>query len=191
MSKPRALVALALLLTAGAATAHPGHETISFASGFGHPLGGIDHMLAMLAVGLYAAHQRGTARWALPAGFIAAMLSGAALGAAGIALPGVEAGVSASLLVFGLLIAFAVRLPLTAAIPLISAFALFHGHAHHAEMASNAFVSYTAGFALATAALHAIGYLAACHMPESRFGAYVRRTIGLAIGGAGILLLGA
>ena len=191
MSKPRALVALTLLLTAGAAVAHPGHEAMSFASGLSHPLGGFDHLLAMLAVGLFAARQQGVARWALPAGFVAAMLGGAALSTSGIELPAVEAGIATSVLVFGLLIAFAARLPLAAAMPLISVFALFHGHAHHAEMGSNTLLTYTAGFTLASAALHGVGYLAARHLPDSRFGKYAQRAIGMMIAGAGVLLIGA
>ena len=93
-----------------AALAHPGHESASFLSGFNHPLGGLDHLLAMLAVGLYAAQQAGRARWSLPAGFVLAMLLGAALGASGIRLPAVEAGIAASVLVLGLLLAFATGL---------------------------------------------------------------------------------
>ena len=105
------LAAAALASLSGAALAHPGHAPASFATGFAHPLGGLDHLLAMLAVGLYAARQAGAARLLLPAGFVLAMLAGAGLGALGLALPAVEAGIAASLLVLGLLVALAARLP--------------------------------------------------------------------------------
>ncbi|MDX5445820.1 MAG: HupE/UreJ family protein, partial [Zoogloeaceae bacterium] len=99
----RLFSALPLALFAGAALAHPGHESASFFSGFGHPIGGADHLLAMLAVGLLAARQAGRARWALPAAFVLTMLAGAGLGAIGVALPAVETGIALSVLVLGLL----------------------------------------------------------------------------------------
>jgi urease accessory protein len=186
-----ALVMLAGVTASGAALAHPGHEAVSFHSGFSHPLGGVDHLLAMLAVGVYAARQTGTARWMLPAGFVLAMLAGAGLGATGLALPAVEAGIAASVLVFGLLIAFAARLPLAISLPLLAVFALFHGHAHHAEMGSASLATYAAGFALATALLHAAGYVVARWVPETRFAQGLKRAAGALIAGAGVLLLGA
>ena len=175
----------------GAAFAHPGHESASFFSGFGHPFGGLDHLLAMIAVGLYAARQPGVARQLLPAGFVLAMLAGTALGAVGVALPAVEAGIAASVLVFGLLIAFAARLPLAAALALVAAFALFHGHAHHAEMGGASLASYAVGFALATASLHVAGYALARWMPETPLAQRVRRVAGGAIAATGAVLLGA
>lgn len=184
-------LALGLSTVSSTAFAHPGHETASFLTGFAHPFGGLDHLLAMLAVGLYAAHQSGTARRALPAGFVLAMLAGAGLGVAGIALPAVEAGISASVLVLGLLIALAARLPLGAALPLVAAFALFHGHAHHAEMGGANLASYVAGFALATALLHGIGYALARWMPQTTLGLRVQRIAGGVIAGAGAVMLGA
>ena len=99
-----------------------------------HPYGGFDHLLAMVAVGLFAARQNGMLRWALPTGFVAAMLAGALLGAQGFAMPQLESGVAASVLILGLLVAFMVRLPVTAAMALVVVMALFHGQAHQAEM---------------------------------------------------------
>lgn len=190
MQIPRISLTLALWLAAAPVMAHPGHEPASFFSGFGHPLGGMDHLLAMLAVGLYAARQHGTARWLLPAGFVGAMMAGAALGAAGLALPAVEAGIGASVLVFGLLIACLVRLPLPASLPLVAAFALFHGHAHHSEMGDAALLTYMAGFAIATALLHAAGYALAHGLPEKTWALRARRALGGLIAGAGLVFLG-
>ncbi len=189
--KSRFALAAILAAASGAALAHPGHETAGFLSGFAHPLGGLDHLLAMLAVGLYAARQPGAARWMLPAGFVLAMLAGAGLGALGVALPAVEAGIAASVLVFGLLIAFAARLPLAASLPLVAAFALFHGHAHHAEMGSASLAAYALGFALATMLLHGTGYLIARWMPETPVAQGIRRALGALVAGTGAVLLGA
>lgn len=191
MKTRSALAAVALATASGAAFAHPGHESASFFTGFAHPLGGFDHLLAMLAVGLYAACQPGTTRWMLPAGFVLAMLAGAGLGALGVALPAVEAGIAASVLVLGLLIALAARLPLAASLPLVAAFALFHGHAHHAEMGGASLVTYSTGFALATALLHGAGYAIARWMPQTRVGNAIRRVAGLVVAGVGGAMLGA
>ena len=161
-----ALIALAAFaLHAGPALAHPDHGTASLASGLAHPLGGLDHLLAMLA--------------------------GAALSAAGIALPAVEAAIATSVLVLGVLIARLARLPLAAALPLVAAFALFHGHAHHAEMGAGPALAYTAGFALATAALHLAGLGLARLLPDTRAGRLALRVGGGAIAGTGVVLLGA
>ena len=184
-------LALVFALAAAPALAHPDHGAASLASGLAHPLGGLDHLLAMLAVGLFAARQPGDARWMLPTGFVLAMLAGAALSAAGIALPAVEAAIATSVLVLGVLIARLARLPLTAALPLVATFALFHGHAHHAEMGAGPALAYTAGFALATAALHLAGLGLARLLPDTHAGRFVLRVGGGAIAGAGVVLLGA
>lgn len=192
MSITRVAPALALAVYAGSAAAHPGHhEAAGFVAGFAHPLGGADHLLAMLAVGLYAARQPGAARWALPAAFVLAMLAGAGLSAAGVHLPAVEAGIALSVLALGLLLAFVVRLPLVAAVPMVAAFAVFHGYAHHTEMGGNGVLGYVGGFALATAMLHGAGYLLASRMADSGPAAIVRRLAGGLIAGAGLVLLGA
>ena len=187
----RPALALVFALAAAPALAHPDHGAASLASGLAHPLGGLDHLLAMLAVGLFAARQPGDARWMLPTGFVLAMLAGAALSAAGIALPTVEAAIAASVLVLGVLIARLARLPLTAALPLVATFALFHGHAHHAEMGAGPALAYTLGFALATAALHLAGLGLARQLPHTRAGRLALRVGGGAIAGAGVVLLGA
>ena len=143
----------------GLASAHVGvGETSGFAAGFFHPLLGMDHVLAMLAVGLWAAQAGGRMTWAAPCTFVAVMIAGGALGAAGAPLPFVEQGILASVLVLGLLISAAARLPFAYSIAVVAFFALFHGHAHGTEMPLHASgAAYSAGFALATVLLHAAG----------------------------------
>jgi len=119
---------------------------------------GLDHQLAMIAVGIWAAHLGGRSQWYVPLSFLLAMTIGGVLGANGAHVPFVEAGIAASVLVVGVLIAAAVRLPLTGSMVLIGLFALFHGCAHGLEMPSGASgVAYGFGFVLSTAILHAVG----------------------------------
>lgn len=163
-----------------------------FAHGFAHPLQGADHLLAMIAVGMFAAQRGGRALWMLPASFVAVMVAGFLLGTAGVTLPGVEPVIVASLLVLGLLLASAVRLPTLAAAAIVGAFALFHGMAHGAEMpAGNMALSFGAGFVTATSLLHAAG--ATIGIAFSRHGAALRvdaaRLAGAAIAAAGMVLL--
>jgi urease accessory protein len=152
------LLALAALLPS-AALAHTGvGHTAGFSSGFFHPLGGFDHVLAMVAVGLFAAHLGGRALWLVPAAFVAMMAAGGALGVAGVSAPYVETGIALSVVVLGAAVAFGLSLPVAAAMSLVGFFAIFHGHAHGAEMPETASgVAYGAGFILATALLHAAG----------------------------------
>jgi urease accessory protein len=127
--------------------------------GFAHPFGGLDHLCAMFAVGLWAAQRGGRAAWLTPLTFVVVMALGGWLGMAGIALPWVEAGIVSSLLVFGVLIAAAVRVPLAASAVLVGAFAICHGHAHGVEMPADALgLAYGLGFGSATALLHALGF---------------------------------
>ena len=150
---------LALLCMPLLAQAHPGHaETTGLALGLAHPIGGLDHLLAMLAVGLWASQLGGSARWLMPVLFVGFMLVGAGLGMNGFALPMVEQGIVASVVVLGLLLLWAKRLPLAAGATLVTAFAMLHGLAHGAEMpvSSNAML-YMAGFAVSTALLHLAG----------------------------------
>jgi urease accessory protein len=141
------------------AQAHPGHGPAdSFASGLNHPLHGLDHILAMVAVGLWAAQLGGRSLWLVPATFVSLMTVGGALGMMGVPVPMVETGIMVSVLVMGLLIAFAARLPLAASVALVGVFAIFHGYAHGTEipLAASGF-SYGFGFVVATAMLHACG----------------------------------
>lgn len=155
----RWIVPASLVLFAGTASAHTGDHTVAgFASGFAHPFAGLDHLLAMLAIGLWAAQQGGRARWAVPAAFVAAMLLGGAFAWTGAALPRVETGIAASVLVLGLLIATRRQWAVPAGMAVAAGFALFHGYAHGLEMPQAASpILYALGFVLATAALHAAG----------------------------------
>jgi len=147
---------------AGTALAHTGHaDGAGLAHGFLHPLGGIDHLLAMVAVGVWGARQGGRSVWLLPAAFVAMLAGGAALGMAGAALPAVEAAVAASVVVLGLLAALNKRVPVAAGMALVGLFAVFHGHAHGAEMPEAAQpLHYALGFTAATALLHVAGIAA-------------------------------
>lgn len=154
------LAAAALLLTAGPAFAHVDVGPVdTFSRGFLHPLGGIDHILAMVAVGLFAVNLGGAALWLVPSAFVGTMIFGGALGYYGWPLPMVEAGIGLSVVVMGLAIAFGVRLPTIGAMALVALFALFHGHAHGTEGVGLgiSFLPYAAGFVIATASLHTAG----------------------------------
>lgn len=152
-------IAALLLLGASPAFAHPGHGlTDSFAAGIAHPLGGLDHMAVMIAVGLWAALKGGRALWLWPSAFVGVMLVGGALGMAHVTLPLVEPGILASVVALGLLVALAVDLPVSVGAAIVGVFALLHGHAHGTEVAETVSgAEYMAGFALATATLHLIG----------------------------------
>ncbi|MBI2751894.1 MAG: HupE/UreJ family protein [Betaproteobacteria bacterium] len=156
------LPALAFLLPT-LTYAHVGiGQTAGFAHGFGHPLGGIDHVFAMAAVGLWAAQRGGRALWLIPATFVAIMALGSLIGTIGVFVPFVEQGIVLSVLVFGVLVAAAVRLPLSVSALIVGLFAVFHGYAHGAEMPANTSgLAYGAGFLLATVFLHGVGICAA------------------------------
>ena len=150
----------AALLFPSVALAHSGHEVGSpFLAGLAHPVGGVDHLLAMLAVGLWAASVGGAALWTLPAAFVTAMIAGGALGAAHIALPMVEPMILASSVVIGAAVATAVRPSLSVMQLMVVAFGIVHGHAHGAEGPAAGLATYALGFVLATAALHGVGQL--------------------------------
>ncbi len=150
---------LALCFTPSLALAHPGHDGApGFLHGLAHPLTGLDHLLAMIAVGVLAAQRGGRALWALPLTFMSLMAAGGVFGMAGISLPFVETGIALSLLVFGLAIIFRPPLSTLAAMGLVGAFAVFHGYAHGTEMPGGVSgYTYAAGFVLATGFLHLVG----------------------------------
>jgi urease accessory protein len=149
----------AAMLAPGVAHAHVGAgDAQGFMHGFAHPIGGIDHVLAMIAAGMFAAYLGARALWLVPAAFVAAMAAGGALGIAGVPIPLVELGIAASVIVLGLAIALQWSVPITAAMALAGFFAIFHGHAHGAEMPANVSgLAYALGFMLATAILHFAG----------------------------------
>lgn len=183
---------LLAVLTPHLAFAHPGHGAAhGFGDGFLHPLMGWDHLLAMVAVGIWAGQRGGRALWLVPSIFVVTMALGGILGFAGVGLPGVEAGILTSVLVLGTLIAAAIRLPLVAAGALVAVFALFHGYAHGSEMPSNlSGFAYGAGFSAATAMLHLVGMGLpfALRRLGGQFQLPALRLTGAGIGMAGLLL---
>lgn len=180
------VMTVAAVLAAGEASAHTG-ESLSggLISGFTHPILGWDHVVAMVAVGLWGAFLGNPAIWILPVVFPLVMALGGALGVAGIPVPAVEAGIAVSGIVLGLLVAFAVRAPLWIAAVLVGVFAIFHGHAHGTELpdAANPF-AYALGFVVGTGVLHLAGILLgfATAIPK---GAYVVRAAGIVIAAVG------
>jgi urease accessory protein len=153
-----ALGALALIMATPAEAHLLDAGGAGWAHGFAHPFSGLDHILAMLAVGVWAAQSGRPALWVLPAAFPLAMAAGGLLGIAGVPVPGIESGIAASVLILGLLIAARARPPLALSIALVALFAVFHGHAHGTELPQAASpVLYGLGFVAATAVLHLIG----------------------------------
>lgn len=190
MVHSRLIVALALLVGSSAAMAHSGHHGAGFASGIAHPFSGIDHVLAMVAVGLLATRLTGAARLAVPGAFVLSMVLGAVAGAAGFAMPLQEVGIAASLLVFGLALIVAMRASGALLLPVVAFFGLFHGAAHFAEMSGGSLLGYMAGFVLATAALHGTGLMLGQWMPQGVAGRLAKRVAGVAIAATGAVMLG-
>ena len=156
-----ALAATGLALAPAAAWAHvDGHHGGGFLAGLLHPISGLDHVVAMVAVGLWGAVLGPPALWVLPVVFPLVMAFGGLLGLLGVPIPGVEIGIAVSGLVMGLMVLFELRPPLWLAALIVSAFAVFHGHAHGAELpaGSNALL-YSLAFVIATGLLHLLGIL--------------------------------
>lgn len=154
------LAALILLCIAAPAFAHPGHDLpgAGLIAGLLHPLLGLDHLLAMIVVGIWAAQLGGRAIWAVPCSFVALMALGGFAAMQGYAPPHIEAGIAASLLVLGVLVALHRHLPTSGAMALVSVFALFHGAAHGQELPQLANPGlYAIGFVITTASLHVAG----------------------------------
>jgi urease accessory protein len=129
-----------------------------FLSGFSHPISGLDHVLAMVAVGLWGAQLGAPAIWLLPVAFPIMMAFGGLLGLSGVELPAVELGIALSAVMLGALILGAVRLPLAAALLVVGFFAVFHGHAHGTEMTpGQSAILYSIGFVIATGLMHGLG----------------------------------
>lgn len=173
------------------ALAHSGHATHSFLAGALHPLSGVDHLLAMLAVGLLAGCSAGRLWWALPASFVTAMIVGAMIGASGVEAPFIEMGIALSLVAFGAALVWKQTLRESMLAVMTAGFALFHGHAHGAEMGAELSATlYGVGFVLATAVLHAFGVLLATRMLLTDQQPTLVRWGGGAIAAAGIASLG-
>ena len=150
---------LLVLLVPSTANAHSETGTVGgFLSGFLHPLTGLDHVVAMVAVGLWGAFLGAPAIWILPLIFPVVMALGGALGILGVPMPGIETGIALSGVILGLMVAFAAKPPLRIAGAIVALFAIFHGHAHGTELpeAANA-LTYAAGFVIATGLLHLSG----------------------------------
>lgn len=183
-------LALFAVLLPAAAFAHTGigAHGAPFVSGLAHPVLGADHMLAMVAIGLFAALTGGRATWAYPATFLAAMLAGGLLGFAGVPVPLVEPAILASVVVLGAAVAFALRLPPSVACPAIAVFGLAHGFAHGLEGPELGGAAYAAGFVVSTAALHGLGL--ALGFAAARVGQpAVTRALGGLTGLAGVALI--
>jgi urease accessory protein len=181
-----------LATCAGGAFAHPGHGApAGFMAGLVHPLGGVDHLLAMVAVGLWSAAALPAAhRWWGPASFAGAMLLGAVLAAAGASLPALEPGIAATVVLLGLLLAVPARFGGVAGAAIVMAAGLAHGLAHGMEAPPAAlFAAYVAGFTLSTLALHAAGLAAGGRMRQ--WPASFWRAMGAAVTLAGSALLAA
>jgi urease accessory protein len=185
------LLLSALTLVPTLAHAHPGppghHSAMS--AGLMHPLTGLDHLLAMIAVGMWASQLGGRARWAVPVTFMGVMTLGSILGMLGLRLPAVELAIFASVVLLGLLVAGAARMRLEACMAAVGFFAFFHGLAHGVEIpaTANGF-GYAAGFIIATGALHALGFGIAAGMKSFAEAGWVRAAGG-AIAVAGMMLV--
>jgi len=153
------LAALAAILLPTVAFAHFGAgETSGFMHGVGHPISGLDHILAMVMVGVFAWQLGSQALWLVPTSFVLIMGGGGALGVFGIDVPFVEVGIALSVIVLGMGVALGIKTPIVVAMAIVGLFAIFHGHAHGAEMPEDAGgVAYAAGFLIATALLHIAG----------------------------------
>jgi urease accessory protein len=140
------------------AHAHTGLlQTNSLASGIAHPFSGLDHVLAMVAVGLWSVLAGGCAIWVWPIAFVATMLAGFGVATLGLQIPFVEPAICSSIVAIGLFVALAVKAPLWLGAAITGFFAFFHGHAHGIDAVAASLIPFAAGFALATAALHAVG----------------------------------
>jgi urease accessory protein len=180
------MVLAAALLGAVPAEAHTPGVAGGFQSGFEHPLFGPDHLLAMLAVGIWGAQMGGPSIWTLPVTFPLIMAGGGVLGMSGIILPHVELGVAMSVVALGLAIALAWRPPQWVALSLIAVFAIFHGYAHGVELPSAADpASYAAGFVVATGMIHVAGIGIGLLLGRP-FGGRLAQGFGAGIGCAGI-----
>ena len=183
-----ASAALTVAVMPATAFAHTGAGGASgFMHGFMHPLGGPDHILAMVAVGALAAYLGGRLLWLVPTAFVTMMVAGGLVGTAGVGLPFIELGIAASVIVLGLLVALQWSLPAIGAMALVGFFAVFHGHAHGTEMPADVSgLQYALGFMLATALLHAAGL--GLGLGTSRIGA--RSRLAYQTGGAAMALAG-
>jgi len=191
-SLPTAAVPLAMLLLVAAtpALAHVQQgQAAGFLTGLKHPVSGLDHVLAMVAVGLWGAQLGAPAIWLLPVTFPMVMAFGGFLGLIGVPLPGVEVGIAASAILLGAMVAREARPPLWLAAALVGFFAVFHGHAHGSELpAGQSGLTYSIGFVMATGCLHAAG-IAIGLVHRWHWGQIALRVAGAAVAAAGVYFL--
>jgi urease accessory protein len=182
----RKLILIAIVLSVGLTTpalAHSGHGASSLLDGLVHPLTGLDHILAFIAVGLLARRSGGTALWAWPLIFLMAAGIGFLVGVNGLALPLIEPGILASVIVLGLIIASELKLAPVLGALLIGLFGVMHGQAHAGETNGTALLPFAVGFLLTSAALHALGlYFGQAILPKwQRWGGFAAATLGVAL----------
>lgn len=187
---PRSLMTVLLLVAVQPLAAHTTGGAIGgLDCGLGHPFIGVDHLLAMLAVGMWAYQLGGSAVWKVPLVFVLTLLVGASIGLAGVSLPFIEPLIAASVMVFGLMIAMKSRVTPILVSLLVALFALFHGYAHGIEVPLAASpLAYIAGFSLATIGLHGLGVLLAYVMHRTTH-SMLLRVSGIGLAGTGLLLL--
>jgi len=182
------LITIFLLGASSTAFAHPGHNVSGLAAGLMHPFSGLDHLLAMLAVGLWAAQGGGRKIWLLPATFMTMLVVGAGIAMQWQSLPLVEAGIAASVLALGLLIALSLQFPVTLSVAVTALFSLMHGYAHGLELPDSAApFAYALGFLAATATLHLSG-IAVGIATRQRY-AFLAKSLGIAIAASGAWML--
>jgi urease accessory protein len=184
----RSALAMMLIAATTPALAHTGQHAFSgFLAGFTHPLTGLDHTLAMVGVGLFASLLGGRALWAVPASFVGMMLVGGMMSLASIEIPAVEFGIAASVIVLGAVVSLGRAWSVGAAMTLVGIFAIFHGHAHGAEIPAGAGATlYSLGFTLASAVLHGLGIVLGAAAARQT---YAGRLAGAAVAVAGVVLL--
>ncbi len=182
------LITILLLATSSAAFAHPGHNVSGLAAGLMHPFSGLDHLLAMVAVGIWAAQGDGRKVWLLPATFMVMLAVGSGIAIQWQLLPLVESGIAASVLALGLLIALSLQLPASLSVAITALFGLLHGYAHGLELPQSAApAAYALGFLAATATLHLSG-IAVGVATRNRF-AFLAKSLGIAIAASGVWML--
>ena len=189
----KSCIAAAMVVMPTVAFAHTGvGDTSGLVHGFVHPISGLDHILAMLMVGIFAWQLGGRALWLVPITFVGVMALGGMLGVAGIPVPFVEIGIALSVVVLGAIVAFNVKATVAVAMGIVGLFAIFHGHAHGAETPQDTGgVAYAAGFLIATAMLHLAGISAGFVIAEAgqRHSSVVVRLAGGLTTAAGVALL--
>jgi urease accessory protein len=187
---PGIAVLVTIILSAQTAFAHPQKgEAAGFLTGFRHPISGLDHVLAMVAVGLWGAQLGAPAIWALPVAFPMVMALGGMLGLMGVPLPGIEYGIALSAMSLGAAVMLEIRPSIGVAAALVGFFAIFHGHAHGTELPpGQSALLYSMGFVIATGCLHALG-IGAGAVHRWAWGQKLLRVAGALVAGGGVFFL--